>query len=68
MSRNAVPSSCCAIKVIQVLRQIHGTFHDKDNYFQTHATGFICLSYLLQKVESIKEIFDLAIRLKLGDH
>ena len=57
MSRNTVVSSCSAIKFIQDLWQIHATFYDKDNYFQTHATGFICLPYLLEKDEKVSKKF-----------
>ena len=41
---------------------------NKENYFQTHAAGFIRLPYLLEKGEKYQRNLHLIIRLRLDNY
>ena len=56
MSRNTVVSSYCVLIIIRQLKS--SKFYNKlikENYFKTHAAGFIRLPYLLERGEKISK-------------
>ena len=55
MSRETFVSSYCVVKNIRQLKSLK--FKSKENYFQTHAAGFIGLPYLLEKGEKVSAKF-----------
>ena len=46
-----VASSYCVLIIIQQLKSLK--FQSKENYFQTHAAGIVCLLYLVEKGERV---------------
>ena len=48
-------SSYCVLIIIQQLKSLK--FQSKENYFQTHAAGFVRLSYLVDKGEKVSKRF-----------
>ena len=55
-------SSYCVLIIIQQLKSLK--FHSKENYFQTHAAGFVRLPYW-RKARKYQRELHLIIRLKL---
>ena len=47
--------SYCVLIIIQQLKSLK--FQSKENYFQTHAAGFVRLSYLVDKGEKVSKRF-----------
>ena len=54
MSRNTVVSSYCVLIIIRQLKSFYNKLI-KENYFKTHAAGFIRLPYLLERGEKISK-------------
>ena len=48
-------SSYCVLIIIQQLKSLK--FQSKENYFQTHAAGFVRLPYLVEKGEKVSKRF-----------
>ena len=48
-------SSYCVLIIIQQLRSLK--FQSKEDYFQTHAAGFVRLPYLVEKGEKVSKRF-----------
>ena len=61
-------SSYCVLIIIRQLKSLK--FQSKENYFQTHAAGFVRLSYLVEKDEKVSKRFIrlFIIRLKLDSY
>ena len=45
-------------RVLIIIQQLISLkFQNKENYFQTHAAGFVCLPYLVGKGEKVSKRF-----------
>ena len=55
MSRNTVVSSSCVLTIIQQLKSLK--FQSKENCFETHAAGFVCLPYIVEKDKKVSKRF-----------
>ena len=55
MSRNTVVTSYYVPTIIRQLKSLK--FQSKENYFQTHAAGFVRSPYLVEKDEKVSKRF-----------